>query len=129
MGYLSNFIVYFLAMIGLIILALYVYKQFNAGAGFSKTSRLLSVEDSLSLSPRKMLYVIREGNERFLIASDMERTTLISKLDDRVDEGNVKNNQRYIKGVNLSKDAVSAQDKVSPLNKPIMREIKNRLKF
>lgn len=129
MGYLSNFIVYFLAMIGLIILALYVYKQFNAGAGFSKTSRLLSVEDSLSLSPRKMLYVIREGNERFLIASDMERTTLISKLDDRVDEGNVKNNQRYIKGVDLSKDAVSAQDKVSPLNKPIMREIKNRLKF
>ena len=72
---------------------------------------------------------IREGNERFLIASDMERTTLISKLDDRVDEGNVKNNQRYIKGVDLSKDAVSAQDKVSPLNKPIMREIKNRLKF
>lgn len=129
MGYLSNFIVYFLAMIGLIILALYVYKQFNAGAGFSKTSRLLSVEDSLSLSPRKMLYVIREGNERFLIASDMERTTLISKLDDRVDEGNVKINQRYIKGVDLSKDAVSAQDKVSPLNKPIMREIKNRLKF
>ena len=129
MGYLSNFIVYFLAMIGLIILALYVYKQFNAGAGFSKSSRLLSVEDSLSLSPRKMLYVIREGNERFLIASDMERTTLISKLDDRVDEGNVKVNQRYIKGVDLSKEVVSAQDKVSPLNKPIMREIKNRLKF
>ena len=83
MGYLSNFIVYFLAMIGIIILALYVYKQFNIGGLTTKHSNLLSVEDSLSLSPRKTLYVVREGSERFLIAADMERTTLISKLEDK----------------------------------------------
>lgn len=127
MAYLSNFIVYFLAMIGIIILALYVYKQFNVGNLNSKRSNLLSVEDSLSLSPRKTLYIVREGSERFLIAADMERTTLISKLEDRVIEQRV--NQRTVRGVDLSEANVSAQDNVAPMNKPIMKEIKKRLNF
>lgn len=129
MGYLSNFIVYFLAMIGIIILALYVYKQFNVGGLTTKRSNLLSVEDSLSLSPRKTLYVVREGSERFLIAADMERTTLISKLEDRAEEQIHRVNPRAIKGVDLSEAAISAQDNVSPMNRPIMREIKKRLNF
>lgn len=129
MAYLSNFIVYFLAMIGIIILALYVYKQFNIGTLTNKRSNLLSVEDSLSLSPRKTLYVVREGSERFLIAADMERTTLISKLEDRADEQIHRVNSRTIKGVDLSEAAISAQDNVAPMNKPIMKEIKKRLNF
>lgn len=129
MGYLSNFIVYFLAMIGIIILALYVYKQFNVGGLTTKRSNLLSVEDSLSLSPRKTLYVVREGSERFLIAADMERTSLISKLEDRAEEQIHRVNPRAIKGVDLSEAAISAQDNVSPMNRPIMREIKKRLNF
>ena len=129
MAYLSNFIVYFLAMIGIIILALYVYKQFNVGGLTNKRSNLLSVEDSLSLSPRKTLYVVREGSERFLIAADIERTTLISKLEDKPVENVSRVNPRAIKGVDLSEAAISAQDNVSPMNKPIMREIKKRLNF
>lgn len=129
MAYLSNFIVYFLAMIGLIILALYVYKHFNVGGLSNKHSNLLSIEDSLSLSPRKTLFVVREGSERFLIAADMERTTLISKLENRPIEQVSKVNARSIKGADLSEAAISAQDNISPMNKPIMREIKKRLNF
>ena len=80
MGYISNFIVYFLAMIGIIILALYVYKKFSISSFSIRRNNSLKIEDTLSLSPRKTLFVIRDGNERFLIAADLERTTLISKL-------------------------------------------------
>ena len=128
MGYISNFIVYFLAMIGIIILALYVYKQFNVSGIGNRRSNLLSIEDTLSLTPRKTLYVIREGSERFLIAADLDRTTLISKLEER-DVETIKINPRMIKGANLSENAISAQDKVATMNKPIMKEIRKRLNF
>lgn len=128
MGYISNFIVYFLAMIGIIILALYVYKQFNVSGIGNKRSNLLSIEDTLCLTPRKTLYVIREGSERFLIAGDLDRTTLISKLEER-DVETIKINPRMIKGADLSENAISAQDKVATMNKPIMKEIRKRLNF
>ncbi len=76
--YLLNFIVYTTAMIGIIFLAVLVYKKFSCNS-VSK-SQFLNVEDCISLAPRKNLYVVRAGNERFLVASDAERTTLISKL-------------------------------------------------
>lgn len=128
MGYISNFIVYFLAMIGIIILALYVYKQFNVSGIGNRRSNLLSIEDTLSLTPRKTLYVVREGSERFLIAADLDRTTLISKLEER-DIETIKVNPRMIKGANLSESAVSAQDNVRAMNRPIMKEIRKRLNF
>lgn len=128
MGYISNFIVYFLAMIGIIILALYVYKQFNVSGIGNRRSNLLSIEDTLSLTPRKTLYVVREGSERFLIAADLDRTTLISKLEER-DVETIKVNPRMIKGADLSESAVSAQDNVRAMNRPIMKEIRKRLNF
>lgn len=79
-GYLVSFTVYTAAMCGLIFFALFVYKKFAAG-NLSSNSRFLNVEDALSLGPRKTLYVIKAGNEKFLIASDMDKTSLISKLD------------------------------------------------
>lgn len=81
-GYLLNFIVYTTAMIGIIFLAVIVYKNFSYN-GNSK-SKFLNVEDCISLAPRKNLYVIRAGKERFLVASDAERTSLISKLDENI---------------------------------------------
>lgn len=76
--YLLNFIVYTTAMIGIIFLAVFVYKKFSY-TNVSK-SKFLNVEDCISLAPRKNLYVVRAGKERFLVASDAERTSLISKL-------------------------------------------------
>lgn len=59
-----------------------MYKKVAAGYGSSSNSKFLNVEDCISLAPRKNLYVIRAGKERFLVASDAERTSLISKLDE-----------------------------------------------
>lgn len=81
-GYLVNFSVYTMAMIGLIFFALMVYKKFSGDGILNKKSNFLSVEESISIAPRKNLYVVRAGNEKFLIAGDVDKTTLISKLGD-----------------------------------------------
>lgn len=78
--YLINFIVYTAAMVGIIFLAVFVYKKCSYSA--SSRSKFLNVEECISLGPRKELFVVRAGNERFLVASDVGRTSLISKLGD-----------------------------------------------
>ena len=79
MGYMINFIVYTAAMIGIIFLAVFVYKKFSFTTG--SKSKFLNVEDYISVGPRKEIFVVRAGNERFLVASDVGRTSLISKLE------------------------------------------------
>lgn len=82
MGYLTNFMVYTFAMVGVIALTLVIFK-YSTGFKLKKTgnSKGLKVVDTLSLSSRKTLYVIETDGERFLIAGDIDRTTLISKLN------------------------------------------------
>ena len=80
MGYLTNFIVYTLAMVGVIVIALLVFK--NATTISNKGgSKYLKIHDTLSLGPRKTLYIVSAGNEKFLIAGDVDKTSLISKLN------------------------------------------------
>ena len=81
-GYIANFTVYTMAMVGLIFFALLTYKKFFCGNSFGRKSDFLSIEETISLAPRKNLYVVKAGNERFLVASDSDRTSLISKLDE-----------------------------------------------
>ena len=76
--YLVNFIVYTAAMIGIIFLAVFVYKKCSVNT-ISK-SKFLNIEECITIAPRKNLYVVRAGSERFLVASDVGRTSLISKL-------------------------------------------------
>lgn len=80
-SYLINFSLYTLAMVGVIFCALFVFKGVMTGKGFSKKSGFLNVEETMSLSPRKTLYVIKAGDEKFLLASDIDKTSLIAKLD------------------------------------------------
>lgn len=47
----------------------------------SKNKNELDIENALNLSPRKTIYIVKAGNEKFLIASDAERTTFLAKLD------------------------------------------------
>lgn len=81
-GYLINFSVYTTAMIGIIFLALFVFKKASGGC-FSKKSSTLNIEETLKLSARKTLYIINAENERFLVAADIDRTSLIAKLDSK----------------------------------------------
>ena len=82
MGYLTNFIVYTLAMVGVIMLAVLVFKT-STSSGVKAKSKFLKVHDSLALGPRKTLYIVSAGEEKFLIAGDVDKTTLISKLEAR----------------------------------------------
>ncbi len=80
-GYVANFMVYTMAMTGLICFAVFVYKKIMDGSLGKKRTNCIEIEDTMNLNPRKTLQVIRVGNEKFLIASDIDRTTLISKLN------------------------------------------------
>lgn len=94
-GYIVHFTVYTMAMVGLIFFAVYVYKKIANGSLCSKNAKFLSIEDSMSLSPRKSIHVIRAGNEKFLIASDVDRTTLLAKLEWKKAPNDINNSDRF----------------------------------
>lgn len=83
-GYVANFMVYTMAMIGLICFAVFVYKKIMDGSLGKRRTNYIEIEDTLNLNPRKTLHVVRAGNEKFLIASDIDRTTLISRLNGNI---------------------------------------------
>lgn len=78
--YLINFLVYSMAMVGLLFVCLLVYKKTMVNNKFVKNNSELHIENALNLSQRKTLYVVKAGNEKFLIASDVERTSFLAKL-------------------------------------------------
>ncbi len=80
MGYLANFMVYVLAMVGVIVVALLIFKNATCGGSIRK-SKYLQIVDTMSIGPRKTLYIVSTGSEKFLIAGDVDKTTLISKLE------------------------------------------------
>ncbi len=80
-SYLLTFTVYTTAMVGVIFLALFAYKKFSLQNNRVSNSNFLEIEDCVTLGVRKQLYVVRAGEEKFLIASDAERTTFLSKLN------------------------------------------------
>ena len=81
-GYLTGFCVYTFAMIGRILVGFVVAKRCMYGNLSAKNKdKFLEVETSLVIEPKKTIYVLKAGNEKFLIASDMERTSFLTKLD------------------------------------------------
>ena len=132
-NYLINFSLYTLAMVGIIFCALFVFKSVMTGKGFSKKSGFLSVEETMNLSPRKTLYVIRAGGERFLLASDIDKTNLIAQLDKNE---NTTHHLRQDKSDELSSlDGITSLDEFNLLGfdrkktqkEPVMRELARKL--
>ena len=80
-GYLVSFSVYTFAMVGFLFLAVFVYRKTNVGANAKSKTGGMQIEESLNLSPRKSLHVVRVNDEKFLIAADLERTEFLAKLD------------------------------------------------
>ena len=76
------FIFYTLAMLGVMFVAFAVYKNIVLNQNSTHTSKL-KIEDMLRLNQRKSRYVINFDNEKFLIASDVERTTFLAKLENK----------------------------------------------
>ena len=92
-SYIINFTVYTLAMSGLIFFAFYVYKKVMNGSILPAKNHDMYVEETLTINPRKSLMIVNTGGERFLIASDVDKTTLISKLEK---EANVTKNKSVL---------------------------------
>ena len=81
MTYVTAFIFYTLAMIGILLIGFVVYKKtFMTEKGENKG--YIKVIDSLPIGNKKMLLVVKIKNEKFLIASGLEHTTFLSKLED-----------------------------------------------
>ena len=81
-GYILNFMVYTLAMVGVIYLCLIVVKKStNFESAPTRKKSLIKLESKLNLSQRKSVYILNVENERFLIASDTERTSFLAKLE------------------------------------------------
>ena len=57
-GYFINFTVYTLAMIGIMLLAVVAYKKISFMKDACSKKNSMQVEESLTLSPKKNLYVI-----------------------------------------------------------------------
>ena len=94
MGYLANFMVYTFAMVGVIVIALLVFKNATS-QGTGAKSKYLKVIDSMSLAPRKTLYIVSTGKEKFLIAGDVDKTTLISKLETNVQTEEISSKETF----------------------------------
>ena len=79
--HITSFIFYTLAMIGIMLIGLVVYKKtmVNPNAG---NKGLIKILDNYPIGPKKTLMVVKILDEKFLIASGAEHTTFLAKLDD-----------------------------------------------
>ncbi len=88
--YITAFIFYTLAMIGVMLLGFVIYKKtITPSKGENKGA--IKIIDSVSIAPKKMLLVVKVKNEKFLIASGAEHTTFLAKLDSSNQETKITN--------------------------------------
>ncbi len=78
---ITAFSVYTLAMIGLVFIGLVVVKKSLTFTPQKNKNNFLKIEASLNLEPRKNLYVVKAGREKFLISSSGESCQFMSKLE------------------------------------------------
>lgn len=81
-GYFIQFLAYTMAMVGFLSVCLFVYKKLYIQTKSGTGSECLYIENALRLNPKKQIYIVRAGNERFLVASDAENTTMLAKLEE-----------------------------------------------
>lgn len=81
-GYMTGFLVYMLAMLGVIfIITVVAKKSFNLSTG-KRINSFLKVESRLNLEPRKNLYVVKAGKERFLVSTGAEGCQFMTKIEE-----------------------------------------------
>ena len=78
--YITAFIFYTLAMVGILLVGYIIYKKSFTNTQ-TQTRGLIKILDHQMISPKKSLMVVKVNNERFLIASGIEHTTFLAKLE------------------------------------------------
>ncbi len=79
--YLTAFIFYTLAIVGILLIGFIVYKKIGP-LNKNENKGMIKILDSMPIGPKKVLLVVKIKNEKFLIASGLEHTTFLSKLND-----------------------------------------------
>ena len=122
-GYIAHFSVYLFAMIGIICFALFLVQKSIVSGYKNKKSSFLQVEDTITIAPKKSLYVIKAGEKKLLIASDEGRTTFLTELDEKVKlQKSISDMTSKLAGVKLNKN-----QKI-PAKTPVMRGLVTKLK-
>ncbi len=140
--YLINFLVYSMAMVGLLFVCLMVYKKTMVDNRFNKNENELKIENALNLSQRKTLYVVKAGDEKFLIASDTERTSFLAKLhqndspttnnivrpeSQNYPQQEIKTSQRKAEQKIDYSEVMAAIRKTNTSKQPVMKEMARKL--
>ncbi len=113
--YITAFIFYTLAMIGILLVGFIIYKKTFV---FSKNESkgMIKILDTCPIGPKKTLMVVRIKNEKFLIASGAEHTTFLSKLSDDNSSKNISDKEKNDK-YQIPQDIVQEQNTF--MQKPI----------
>lgn len=81
-AYLIKFVFYTAGVIGILLIAFVVAKGSLVNVNsFKKKNGNLEIEESLPISHKKTLHIVRAFDEKFLVASDQNSTTLLAKLN------------------------------------------------
>lgn len=80
-GYIVHFFAYTMAMAGFFAVCLFIYKKLCIQGFSSGKTEFLTIENGVRINARKQIFVVKAGDERFLVASDYDRTTLLAKLE------------------------------------------------
>ncbi|MGN0006016.1 MAG: flagellar biosynthetic protein FliO [Candidatus Gastranaerophilaceae bacterium] len=121
--YFIQFLAYTMAMVGFLAICVVIYKKLGINS-FSQNNKDLYIENGLRINARKYIYIIKAGNERFLVASDTERTTMLAKLQE--DENPIKKSQEINKTVDIQSINEIKNDEISKT--PLMMRISNKMK-
>ena len=120
-SYISHFAVYLFAMVGFISVALVVVKKSVINGYSKKSSSFLQVEDTITIAPKKSLYVIKAGEKKLLIASDEGRTTFLTELTEKEKlQKSIEQMTSKLQGVKIN---TNLKEKA-----PVMRELLTKLK-
>lgn len=137
--YILNFLVYTMAMVGVIYASLMIFKRTMTQNNQNSNNNSLKIESSLNIGPRKTLHVIKVDGERFLIASDIQNTTFLSKLNDNKKELNFEKNKNikpqkkmFMEEFNElkkydKKESISVIDGINKEEKSVFRELIQKL--
>lgn len=124
-GYFVQFLAYTMAMVGFFTVCLLTYKKLCAKQLSVSNQDSLSIENVLRINARKQIYIVKAGNERFLVAADTERTTMLAKLENEAE--NQEQPQKVLKKP-VKKHLENVFSPVSAINAPIMKRISEKMK-
>ncbi len=125
--YITAFIFYTLAMIGILIVGYIVYKK-TILTSKKDNKGLIKVIDSLPIGPKKTLLVVKIKNEKFLIASGVEHTTFLAKLDEDDNKQNSKIIRQAMQNADKNIDFIPKKQEYENFSNTQFEEIKEKPK-